>query len=396
MGKRIVLLLFLLLMPLSAFGADCYCDFDSGNDSTGAGTTGNPYKTLQKCIDVSNGDDFIYVSNDSAQVLSSALSFTSGFGGTKSAGIFDRLTITVWDRGGATRAYPDGTTYPEFEIDGNDAVASIFDTTGIISYVTLDSVYLHDTTSTTINHSSPDYWIYTRIYMDNTAGPYAFWTDDRARGYMIYVDATGSTNGVNFGYYGDLDRFYIKTDGTGYYAGGQYYTLTNGLIELTSSSDVGVREQLFGYHANLTIVGTSDTSQKGFQIPSASNDIYGHTVNNIVANLSGSSSYAFYASSSGTPINVVGFNGLYNNTNDYAANYETTFGVDMTDKDVSETSDPFTDSASGDYSLKSSSTFVGAGGGWIGQATDSSGSLGAVQLSSAGGGGSSEHSYTFA
>ena len=41
--------------------ADWYCDNTNGNDSTGSGTSGSPYQTLQKCVDSATRGDTIYV-----------------------------------------------------------------------------------------------------------------------------------------------------------------------------------------------------------------------------------------------------------------------------------------------------------------------------------------------
>lgn len=59
--------------------ADVYWDFLNGNDSTGAGTTGNPYKTLQGCLDnTTPADATRFLGNDNTdEVMSAALNFSS-------------------------------------------------------------------------------------------------------------------------------------------------------------------------------------------------------------------------------------------------------------------------------------------------------------------------------
>jgi len=77
--------------------ADWYCDNTNGNDSTGSGTSGSPYQTIQKCVDSATRGDNIYVANTSAQVLSSALSWSTGFTNTGT----NPTTIIGWDNGGS-------------------------------------------------------------------------------------------------------------------------------------------------------------------------------------------------------------------------------------------------------------------------------------------------------
>jgi len=58
-----------------------YCDYTNGDDDTGDGTSGNPYKTIQKSDNGLSGGDEIRVAKSPA---SSDLTGTVGF--TKKAG----------------------------------------------------------------------------------------------------------------------------------------------------------------------------------------------------------------------------------------------------------------------------------------------------------------------
>lgn len=84
--------------------ADLYCDYTSGNDSTGSGTSSYPYQTVQKCIDSASRGDTIHIANTSAQVLSSDLSWTSF--NTSGSG---KTVFQPWDNGGSLSLTIPGT-----------------------------------------------------------------------------------------------------------------------------------------------------------------------------------------------------------------------------------------------------------------------------------------------
>ena len=56
-----------------------YCDFASGNDTTGDGSAGNPYKTIDKASTGLSGDDEVRCAKSAAPTaLSGTLTFTDG------------------------------------------------------------------------------------------------------------------------------------------------------------------------------------------------------------------------------------------------------------------------------------------------------------------------------
>jgi len=118
--------------------ADIYCDNTNGNDTTGTGAAGTPYKTLQKCVDNAAADDTIWIGDTSAQVLAAAITWNTGFGGSTSKA--SPIKIRGWDySGGAGVA-------GVFEIDGNSAVATWDTSTSRPTFVLYDG-WIHDTTS---------------------------------------------------------------------------------------------------------------------------------------------------------------------------------------------------------------------------------------------------------
>ena len=84
--------------------ADLYCDYTSGNDSTGSGTSSYPYQTVQKCIDSASRGDTIHIANTSAQVLSGNLSWSSF--NTSGSG---KTVFQPWDNGGSLSLTIPGT-----------------------------------------------------------------------------------------------------------------------------------------------------------------------------------------------------------------------------------------------------------------------------------------------
>ena len=128
--------------------ADYYADNTNGDDTTGDGSSGNPWATIQKAVDNATGGDTIHLANTSAFVLSSSVNWTL-FGATSADA---PLLITSWDNGGSiTIDFPAiggeaATSRVAAEIDGNDAVSSILSSSGAPLYVYLNGLQMHSTT----------------------------------------------------------------------------------------------------------------------------------------------------------------------------------------------------------------------------------------------------------
>ena len=130
---------------------DIYTDWDSGNDAGGLGVWNDPYKTLQKAIDVAAAPDVIWVGDTAAEVLAAEIGWGGGWGGGTSRNAL--LLIRGWD-------ISEGASVGgRAEIDGNDAIATIFATASQPEYVALHDIYFHSTTGLLIDPSS--YWYIT-------------------------------------------------------------------------------------------------------------------------------------------------------------------------------------------------------------------------------------------
>jgi len=57
--KKILLtvILYALFFARVALATDVYCDFATGNNTTGDGSAGNPYKTIEKADDGLSGEE---------------------------------------------------------------------------------------------------------------------------------------------------------------------------------------------------------------------------------------------------------------------------------------------------------------------------------------------------
>jgi len=108
--------------------ADVYCDYTNGDDTTGTGTSGNPYKTVQKGLDNLTGGNTLWVSTYGTQILAAPLTWNTGY-----TAVANTVTkIQAWDNGGAGLVtLPDLTTKPGCIISCNSAITQPVNSTSI-------------------------------------------------------------------------------------------------------------------------------------------------------------------------------------------------------------------------------------------------------------------------
>lgn len=133
--------------------AICYVNPATGADDvdTRDGSWALPYKSIQYALDnpadwsanVTAGSNEIRLVAGTADVLSASISFATFATVVTTAGRDNLLTI----RGNAATGAGD---HGMGEINGNDAVSSLFNTTGMIHYIFLVDLKLHDTTDDVI------------------------------------------------------------------------------------------------------------------------------------------------------------------------------------------------------------------------------------------------------
>jgi len=341
--------------------ADIYCDATNGNDSTGDGSAGTPYATLQKCVDNASGGDTIWIGDTVAQVLSAAISWTSGWGGGTSDTSW--LIIRGWD-------YSAGAGFDGVgEINGNDAVANIFNSTSRPTYVHLHCLTLHSTTSTTVTGSN--YWA------------------------MTHCTVHGGTYGIFLGTSGSVANCHVyDCSSSCVYLQNQTF-LTKSFIDGASCSSDAVLIAGLGVSVTRNIVlGNSAWGATNAAIGNISDGplIDGNTLvgdsnagcgirttgeivtatNNIITG------FATGLTESSGHFAVYGYNQFYNNTSDESV---TTYSIAL---GGNSTANPdFVDAAGGDYTPQ---TFAdGYPATFFGSSTTSEIKIGAVQ--EAGGGG---------
>ena len=126
--------------------ADIYIDPSTGNDTTGSGTSGSPWATLQKGVDNANGGDTIHLANTAADVFTTALTWNTGFGSTSGTSSGNPLNIVGWDNGGALAMTMPGsqTAVTVGEVNGNSIVTSYDSSTSRPAFVTYHGIRFKD------------------------------------------------------------------------------------------------------------------------------------------------------------------------------------------------------------------------------------------------------------
>jgi hypothetical protein len=361
--------------------ANIYTDYSTGNDTTGSGSSGNPWKTLGKAISVANGGDTIFVGNNAAEILSAEIGW-AGFGSTS---LDSPLIIKAWDNGGSLVITNPAGDIDCFEIDGNNAVATIFSTTSKPTNVYIEGMKAHGTTST-ICTGNTDWNFYNCEFYDG--------------GGSVMVAQSTTTNFTNC-YFHDDGGVSINAMSTSanmiidscYFSGlsGAIMTITTGVILKNNIMETGVEGGIVttaGDSAVIsgnTIVGDSTAGIYGIDLTSANVERITIT-NNIITDFSGAGSGAIRMTAGSNAI-MCGYNTFYNNTNNYDG--VSIKGVDLTAFDVTESSDPFTNAAGGDYSLVSGAGSIGTAfpQGFTGTDTLNTPNIGAAQSGIGGGGG---------
>ena len=331
--------------------ADWYVCFTDGNDSTGDGSSGTPWKTIQKGINDSSWGDTINISDKGAHVLTTGLTMT-GIAGTNNAD--NPIIFKAWDNGGTITVKVGNVDYPAFEIDGNDAVATAI--TGTAKHwVYFYRLKIHDFTGFFFNPGTN--WLYVETEMYNGAG-----TDVMDGGADLtykscYFHDSGA--GVNA----------IQTDGSGCSIQGCVFENIGGSAFLTNA-DILVEGNVFKncdekyvnintdqceIHNN-AFIGDGSASEIAIRFNAAAienADIF----NNIFIDFSGTGSTAI--DFNGGSCSVLGHNAFKNNTANYTSKLVTF--LDLTAADVTETSEPFANKTTMDVTLASGALSRDAG-----------------------------------
>lgn len=337
----------------SAYASISYALANYGSFST---TTGNTIFLADTAADVlsSSIDTDTTVAKVESPLAIVGYHYDGSNGGTAGA-----LTVNI----------PFGQSVSGGEIDGNDAVAYLFDAN--TTYTRLINLKLHSVTSYVLyfngaNSQCQNCEIYDGGITYTTFGGSYFncLIDGGATGgivvrggnLMMGNEIKGGDEGI---YYADPDSVCI---------GNLIYDFDDAGIQMPGTDRSII--------ANNTIDGTGGGADAiGIEALNANNEA-NLIFNNLITNFDGASSKGIYAPT-GSPSWEINNNAFYNNTTDLDAPDS---GYDGTN--ITESSDPYTDQAGGDYSLVS-----GASSNDAAIYTNHTSNIGAWQEKPTGGGG---------
>lgn len=362
MNKVLLFLLGFLFCVSSAFCADCYTDSSTGNDTTGDGSTGTPYATVQKCLDTSSYGDTIHLSNVADFSISTMLSLST-VGGTK--GVGNWLNIVSWDNGGSkTITLADGSTIPRADIVGDGVIQHIVNYSTPTSdwYINFYGIRFSGATDgirarpytnfrnceiTGLGSGAQQFGIWLTDYC-TAVGCRAFSGGSATTNYAFYTFGNGPSLVMN-SQVTDFDYGYWASNNETQFVGNSAYDVEYGVW--TNSDDTLI--------INNTLVGGTGGSGSGIGLGSvAQGVIASHNVVDDFAEgieITTNGEFAF-----------IGPNQLTRNTAHYGDTYSggsPVSGYDNTAGDITSASDPFTNSSIDDYTLASGNAGVGAGDG---------------------------------
>ena len=340
--------------------ADYYVDATNGDDSD-TGGSGDPFETLQAAIDSATGGDTIHVANTSAVGITVPITWNTGFGSTSATAY---LVIRAWDNGGSlTLERPNGDTETCGQID-DAAGQSMWDSvTSRPNYVVLDHIKF-----TGLSVTTSAYWEISACELDGKDTEDGITASTLARVHGCYlhdivgvgIDCTSTENTLVGNRVRGVTMDGIRANDSCFVAFNVVEDFADNGIEITG-----------GNHENVVIHntvngngGSQTSSTTGIKLDALRNVCYG----NIVANMAGTSCVGINVAS-GDASGLIGNNAFYNNTTD--TNFVGTVALEPTN--ITESSDPFTDAANGDYSLVSGASSLDASRYVIG------GHIGAVQ-----------------
>lgn len=344
--------------------ASYYVDKANGSDSTGDGSSGNPWATLNYALTTggASGGDIIFVANTAAQTGSVSLASAVGGAGTP-------ITIQAWDNGGSITADLLGETVVGFEMDGQSSSASAF--TGSSNFLYIRGAKIHSYTSTPITNSNGAYWALAdcEIYGNGARGIYNL---SYLRAYRCHVH-DNATEGIWFGAEGVAIECAIINNN---YHGIRNATAAINCVIASTNNTAALALAFKGIAYKNTIAGGDSGGVTGID---ASSSYLAVMVSNIITKFNLTNDYPIYLTGAGTCI--IGNNAFY----DCNAQYFPAGGLDFTSYDITEPSDPLADDSSGDFNLVSGAGAIG-GGRVAMSANGVAQYVGAVKPSASGGG----------
>lgn len=322
-----------------------YVDFGAGDDTTGDGSVGTPWKTLQHAFDTltrnTTDGNQVNLKAGTAHVNAAALDLTTFIAGGALAAVAPLIIrgytsaandggIGEIDCGGATMWA--ATTYA-YVILADLEMHTFGNNNGIVldDYCTIYHCEVHKGTSSPFSRilvSLDLASIVTGCYIhDSGAGNNA---------HALRVNSSGFISGNYIELGAD-----VGSGTTAIYAT-SYTMVTGNIICNTSTLTRGIYAN-DGYYTGNIVYNQAAATVNGITVFTGSGNAC--IFNNIVIGYSGVGGVGIATDNQ----RILGHNAFYNNTANYTASDQTF--LDLTTNDVALAADPFTDAANGDFSL---------------------------------------------
>lgn len=345
--------------------ATIHCDIVNGDDTTGDGSSGNPYATLSKAFSVVAAGDVIKIANTGPDTFATlaypAIATTSDAW----------LVIEGWDNGGAeVIENPAGDFTDVGVIEGR--------ITGTLAFVKWKKIRFQKDTSLGSNSmvSQNNDTIYEYCDFNGITTTFANVLTLGSRCTMRFCSfrsCTTNSNNACVGIAGNPNRI----------VNCYFYDFVNGIAAGTQANNIilnSVFDQVSGYGIYLTqgdnvlitgntIIGDDATaSSSGILMDNAAME-YVQIYNNHIQDFSGSGSIGINASSLTHPttkgtFDILGNNSFYNNATNQSlgTNFTDCCMTDLTGDDIQETSEPLVDKATFNYAKKTTALSYGQSG----------------------------------
>lgn len=368
-----------------------YVDYGAGDDTTGDGSVGAPWKTLQHAFDnltrnTTDGNQ-VNLKAGTAHVNSASLDLTTFIaGGALSA------TGPLIIRGYTTAAADGGIG----EIDCGGATMFAATTYDHVKLVDLEILTFGDNDGIHLDvecalirceihkgASSPSHKVLARVGNSSLVAGCHFHDSGAGIDICLGLDASCFVTGNYF-------------EPTGYRAVYASFpgTVIAGNVFLGTSTNF--QPVLYDGSGPIFVIGnaaynTTAGAQTAFNLGNFTGRYGGMVMNNIVVGQSGTGGDGIGSSAAATSPTMVGHNAFYNNSNNYS--WSDIVFIDETAGDVQLLADPFTDAANGDFSLTAAAKTALAAKGWptsyLGAAAGTVPNLniGPIQLAADSGGG---------
>ncbi len=366
-----------------------YVDYGAGNDTTGDGTVGTPWKTLQKAFDTctrnATDGNQINLKAGTAHVNAAALDLTTFVAGgalSVTAPLIVRGYTSAANDGGMGEIDCGGLTmWASAAYSHIHMVDLEVHTFGDNHGVVLTTAFMHHC-EVHKGASSP-----SGKYLISFTGNYS-----TVSGCYVHDAGAGAARGISNGG-GESSKtisnyILLNTDTDGAGVGVLGAVVQANVILCKSTGITGITGLAGSFLVGNVCYNTTAGTGRG--IYTGTSDPRTFVLNNIICGWSGAGGDGIEAIGNQ---NIIGYNAFYNNTANYTV-ADQTF-INLTANDVALGADPFTDAANGDFSLTAGGKTALRGLGWpaayLGAHANTDGhvTIGAVQYgeAEAGGGG---------